>query len=116
MKNKKGHRHIEICSKQWILKKNPRTLGAEFSTRGHSGHGVITIGTQWKDKAHQVNMLIHEILEAILVEDYKRYKDSSPHGVNDRYLFVFDHDYLDGLGPKIGAALRSAGVLKDEEF
>lgn len=115
MKTKKNSKiqMIEICSQDWILKKNPKKVGGYFSTHGVKGRGVIELGTKWKDKENLVNILIHEILEAIFVEDNKRYNDQSGYESSRDYLFVFDHDYLHGLGPKVGAALRSVGVLND---
>ncbi len=109
----KDYKTIEICSRQWTFKKNPKKTGGFFDTHGVDGCGCIELGTKWTNKENLIDVLIHEVLEAIMVEDFKRYTDQSGYGSSRDYLFVFDHDYLHGLGAKVGAALRSVGVLND---
>lgn len=112
-KNSSKIKTIEICSQQWNFKKNPKKTGGYFTTHGADGRGFIELGTRWKDKENLVDVLIHEVLEAIMVEDFKRYTDQSGYESSRDYIFVFDHDYLHGLGAKVGVALRSVGVLND---
>ena len=102
---------IRICSKEWDLKTNPKGTGAEFNTYYPNGRGSITIGTKWKSKQFQLSLLLHEILEAILTVDQKRFN----HRVDterENYVFVFDHNYMENLPTKILDALISCGVIK----
>lgn len=83
---------------------------------GKDGKGVIELGTKWPDKPNIVNVLIHEILEATMVGDFKRYQDSSGYNSPRDYSFFFDHDYLHALGHKVGESLRSIGLLNDDNI
>lgn len=103
---------IRICSREWDLKFDPKHTGASFHTYGKpsSGKGVIILGTKWKEKGFKWSILIHEILEAILTTDGKRFERARYQDDMD-YRFIFNHDYLEELPFKILDALESCGVI-----
>ena len=102
---------IRICSKEWDLQTDPKGTGGIFETYKNTGKGCITIGSKWKEKQFRYSILIHEVLEAILTTDGKRFGRRLYRG-DDAYMFVFDHDYLEILPDKILDALVSCGVIK----
>jgi len=102
---------IRICSREWDLKLDPKMTGGEFNTYYPDGKGTITIGTKWKKPEFRHQVLLHEILEAVLVVDVKRYKVEK-NNEETSYLFVFDHEYLEDLAIKLLDALLSCGLIK----
>ena len=95
---------------EWDLKENPRRTGATFETLGKKGRGYMEIGTKWKTEQHRLDVLFHEILEAILVVDNKRFENERNADETDK-MFIFDHDYLEALPYKIIDALVSCGEI-----
>lgn len=104
---------MKICSREYSLRFRKGVDGACFYSNGPKtgGDGVIEIG-DYKDVTFVGGVLIHEILEAILYEDCKRYKPPVCGDDHSRYLFCFDHDYLDGLQNKLLEALLTSGFFK----
>jgi len=91
----------------------PDSSAGSFNTYSDNGQGKIEIGLKWKDPSYRTNLLLHEIIEAILTDDMKRWKDPAGYGDENRMIFLFDHDYLCSFADKVAAALRSVGVLND---
>lgn len=87
--------------------------GAEFYTAGRDsgGNGVIRFG-DYKDLRFIAEMLVHEALEAILVEDHRRFHCTDFELGNRGYHFLFDHDYFDSVGPKLLDAMLSSGFFR----
>lgn len=95
---------IRISSQEWELKINKRQAGGNFDSLPKKGKcGVIIVGS--KSNSFSPGTLVHEVIEATLAMDKKRYtKDDGD------YLFSFDHDYLDDFCKKIADSLKSIGV------
>ena len=104
---------MKICSREYALRFRKGVDGACFYSNGRNtdGNGVIEIG-DYKDLSFVGGVLTHETLEAILYEDCKRYKPPVAGDDHSRYLFCFDHDYLDGLQNKLLEALLTSGFFK----
>lgn len=63
------------------------------------------------------NSVMHEALEAVLLQDVKRLTPNCTHigdvcDDNTRYVFHFDHDYLCTLTYKLQYALLTSGFYK----
>lgn len=104
---------MKICSREYALRFRKGVEGACFYSNGPKtdGDGVIEIG-DYKDVTFVGGVLIHEILEAILYEDCKRFKPPVVGDDHSRYLFCFDHDYLDGLQNKLLDAMLTSGFFR----
>jgi hypothetical protein len=104
---------MKICGRDYKLTLVKGHKGAEFYCNGKETtcRGEIIIG-DYQDLRGICEILIHEALEAILCEDCKRYYQTSHEACNERYLFMFDHDYLDGLCPKLLDALLTSDLFK----
>jgi hypothetical protein len=107
---------MKICGRDYKLTFRKSQKGAAFWCNGRKSEsrGEICIGN-YKDLRGTAEILCHEIFESIMVEDGKRLCPTGYEESNARYIFHFDHDYLDGLSPKIVDALISSGmfVLRD---
>ena len=104
---------MKICSREFKLKFSKKQAGGCFYRFGRKSEGdaEICIG-KYKELHYCAEILCHEIMEAILVEDGKRFSCTEYDPCKDRYLFQFSHDYLDGLGPKLLEALLTSGLFK----
>lgn len=80
--------------------------------RSSDGKGEIIIGTKCPGLEHQSASIIHEALEVILMEDYKRFFNYTNSHNRPNYIFIFDHDYLCKLEYKLLDALVSSGFFK----
>jgi len=104
---------MKICSREYRLKFKKSERGASFYCNGADaqGNGLVEIG-DYGDVEFVGGIIIHEALEAILFEDGKRLCPPVNEGDHTRYVFLFDHDYLDGLQNKILDALLTSGFFK----
>lgn len=104
---------MKICSRDYKLTFRKDQKGGSFWCNGRKseGRGEICIGA-YKDKQARAEILIHEAVEAILVEDGKRSHATSYEQENGRYQFHFGHDYFDGFGPKLLDALLTSGMFR----
>jgi hypothetical protein len=104
---------MKICGRDYKLTFRKGQKGASFFCNGRKseGRGEISIGL-YKDLRGRAEILCHEIIEAILVEDGKRLCQTGFEESNKSYRFHFDHDYLDGLSPKILDALLTSGMFQ----
>ena len=106
-------RTIKICSREFDLKFHGKDRRGGFfdSHQGEDGcgRGLISIAAAYgiEDK---MDVLIHEILEAIMATDGKRFYPRWS-ADDDNPLFVFDHNYLCGLSTKILDALLTSGFI-----
>ena len=87
---------VQIGGRTWRVERNLSIDGGEFFTHP----GLIRIGRVANDE-QVIQVLIHEILEAILVEGHHRYE----HPAED-HLFVFRHIDLCRIHKELYAALK----------
>jgi len=107
-----------ICSREWELWEDPKKDGASFSHGDpmNRSRRTIVLGTRDNDPRNTAEMLVHEVLEIILSTDEKRYRPNwQQAGDHSRYLFVFDHDYFQGVGPNLLTALLGTGMFELKE-
>lgn len=108
---------MRICGRDYKLVFRDKMRGAEYTDRDSDGRGLMLIGTKDWNVREVADLIVHESLEAILMEDFKRYTPNMNH-ISDvcddtsRFLFVFDHDYLVGFSHKVLDALESSGFFK----
>ena len=82
--------------------------GANFSTCTKNGAGCIVIGTKGQCRRAAIEMLTHEVMEGILTHDNRRWKEGRE---NEKTLFCFNHNYLDGFAEKLVDAFVSCGLI-----
>lgn len=104
---------MKICSREYALKFRKDMAGGCFYSNGPNseGDGVIEIG-EYRDLGFVCEVVLHEALEAILWEDGRRLCPPCADGDHSRYVFLFDHDYLDGLPAKLIDALLTSGFFR----
>ena len=94
---------ITICGRVYKIKEDKNLLGGKF----FCGEQVIVIGT--KDNPHQdelLNIILHEIIEAILTERNLRYKLQYVEVENGHYLFNFNHQDFENWIADLTCALK----------
>ena len=101
---------MRVCGRDYRIKFDHDSSGAGFQTCGD--YPTVTLGTDCKSLHHVASNLIHEVIEAVLVEDFKRWADDDDPADCSRKLFVFDHDYFRSFGPKVLDGLLSSGFFK----
>ena len=100
---------IRICSREWTLRADKKMAGgANFKTFAKNGAGRMVLGTKGQCRRAVIELLTHEVLEGILTHDNRRWKESRE---NEKILFCFNHDYLDGLAEKVVDAFVSCGLI-----
>ncbi len=107
-----------ISSREWEVWTDSTSDGGWFSYANpkSGGRRTITIGVKSDDPRYHAEILLHEIIEIILETDGKRYiNDDVLDGDHTRYLFVFDHDYLQGIGSNLLTALLTSGFFEVKE-
>lgn len=103
---------VRICGREYKLKFSEPTGGCFYcSGKSGSGDGEIYIG-KYKDISRVAEILLHEIIEAILVEDSKRFVPTGLLDDNSNRLFMFTHEYFDMLICKIIDGMKSSGFFK----
>jgi len=102
---------MKICGRDYKLEFNCSKVGGAEFYKNKDGDGLVRFG-KFNDLGFIAEMLVHEAVEAILVEDFKRFACTEKVDEDYRYQFHFDHDYLCTLGPKILDALLSSGFFK----
>lgn len=117
--SKKSHRKfitkMLISSREWEIWEDPEIGGGSYKHEDPMNHGkrTIVLGTKDKDSRYHAEVLIHEILEIMFsTEDRRFVGDWVQNSDHTRYLFVFDHDYLHGVGPKLLTALLTSGMFE----
>jgi hypothetical protein len=117
MKKKKETKHktVRISGRRYDLIFDPTQNGGHFATMTEDGKGsgYVMVGTKCKDSQLILETLLHEIIEATLAVDNRRWKDE----LNDHspMIFSFDHTYLTEFTSKILDSLISSGALDMEE-
>lgn len=103
---------MKICSRKYKLTFDRKQSGGGFWCHGRKseGRGEICIG-HYKSLRNCAEILCHEVVEAILHEDDKRFSVGRE-DTNATRQFQFDHDYLNGFGPKLADALLTSGMFK----
>ena len=103
---------VNICGRKYKLKFSEPTGGCFYCNgKNGGGGGEIYVG-KYTDISRFTEILLHEIIEAILVEDNKRYMKTGTMESNENRLFIFDHEYLDSFIPKIIDGMISSGFFK----
>lgn len=103
---------VNICGRKYKLKFSESTGGQFYcSGKNGGGDGEIYVG-RYKDISRFAEVLLHEIIEAILVEDNKRYAKTGIQDGNENRLFIFDHEYFDVFVYKILDGMISSGFFK----
>ena len=96
---------VTIYGKEWKVTKDPKRGG------GSSASSVpeIRIGTKYKSS--MLENFLHEVIEAILMENLLRLQ--KPHTGNDNgdYIFVLTHEQFENIIPQIALALKD--IIKD---
>jgi hypothetical protein len=103
---------MKICGKDYRISYRKGERGAGFSQLDRR----MWIGTEG-GLFEIANCIIHEAVEAILLEDVKRLTPHNTHisnicDDNTRYIFHFDHDYLCQFTYKLQDALLTSGFFK----
>jgi hypothetical protein len=103
---------MKICSRKYKLTFDRKQSGGAFWVNGRKseGRGEICIGA-YKSLRTRAEILVHEITEAILIEDRRFFYDGEDTASRDR-KYKFDHGYLVGLGPKLVDALLTSGMFR----
>jgi hypothetical protein len=99
---------ILIAGSRYTIKKNPKNYGGSFD----AGKQVIEVGTKGKPD-YQFQVLVHEVIEAILTERNHRYQ-LSDYKDNEHYLFSFNHDQFDNVCKDIALAFSGIKSLTDK--
>jgi len=95
---------VKINDQVWKIIKDSKMNGGCF------GDGEIEIGT--KEKRKVLSNFLHEVIEAVLTENFLRY--SAPHSpvCNGDYMFVFNHKEFENIIPQIALAIK--GIIIKE--
>jgi len=107
-----NRRTIKICGKNYHFKFDPNKTGARFGSNSSSGDGVMVIGTHNRALGDCAERILHEVMEAVAVEDNKRFYNYRSNSNDPDYIFVFDHDYLCGYTHKIIDGIVSSGFFR----
>ena len=91
---------IEICGKKNSVILDPTSNGGAFD----EGKGIMIIGTGNKSDIPEV--VLHEIVEAILVTRLMRYAIERQEPENGDYMFVFNHSQYELFCKDLAKALR----------
>jgi len=90
---------ITVGSTKYKIKYNPKSDGASFNWHKKT----MSIGTQNGSKVRILENIIHELKEAIQMEQSVRYDHSS---VNGNFLFVYFHDHHTDLCSRLAGLLN----------
>lgn len=101
---------MRICGREYRLRFDSEDDGAGFRTG--CDYPEIVLGLGCKSLHHVVSNLVHEIFEATLCEEGKRWGHDEVPDDCTRKMFVFEHDYLHVLGPKLLDAMLSSGFFR----
>ena len=113
-----GMKKIKVGHRDYRMTHRKNEYGGRFWTRGIKSDGVgdIIIGTkEFNDLTHRAGKVFHEVAEAMLCDDYKRFNKPAPSHEEPDYLFVFSHDYLNEFCDKMVASLITTGYFKITE-
>ena len=102
----KRKRTIRICSQEWTFeRKDEKPCNGSF-TYDLGGKSNVRVGTKGRTNRDILRTIVHEIVEAVLVVNNKRWAESSSHAV-----FIFTHNDLQGLDSQILDAMISIGMV-----
>jgi len=93
-------KEIIIAGYRWKIKFDKKTDGGTFSFKDK----VIKIGKY--NKAETLEILLHEILEALLVARDLRYRYNNCEDDNNNIVFVITHTQFEHLIPDLILALK----------
>jgi hypothetical protein len=91
---------ITICGKPNKVIQDKSGNGGAFD----EGKGIIVIGTA--NPLDVPEILVHEVVEAVLVTRLMRYAIERSQPENGDYIFVFNHDQFEIACKDIAAALK----------
>ena len=86
---------------KWSIVFDKKISGGEFTWHDHT----IKIEAKYSDDRKFI-VLIHEIVEAILVNNTMRYRKCFSEAHNGDYLFAFDHDRFEILTDELSGVLK----------
>lgn len=102
-----------IAGRPYDITVNKKTSGGEFYCWGKKRKGSGEIFIENTESLNTlVEILFHEIMEATLTEEYKRYQKTGLSLNNQSLTFLFDHEYFDMLCPKVLSALLDTGFVQ----
>jgi len=92
---------------KWTITLEKKRQGGHFAWGSHKIEIEKNIS-----KERQFNILMHEVIEAIMVNNYMRFAkclDTELH--NGDYLFCFDHERFDIFVEELSGVLKQMGVV-----
>jgi hypothetical protein len=98
---------VFITGRMWNIKRSSVSSGAEFN----SNEAEITIGKCGKDQDFE--MLLHEVLEAIIQDRGHRYHLYCD-GQNEKLMFIMNHAQFNNVVQDLTAALRPIFERKEK--
>ena len=104
---------VTIAGRPYELFLDKKTNGGEFYCWGKKRHGKGQIYVEnAKDLRTVVEILLHEVMEATLVEENKRYSVASVDQGNANRVFIFTHEYYETFCPKVLNSLLESGFVQ----
>ncbi len=103
--------NIRIRSTAWCIMEYPKHNRSRVHSRGIDGKGCIIIGTQMKDPEFLLNMVFHEIMEAIFVSDESISFEHASQDLSKR-MFVFNHEQFTNMIQIVLDGLVSCGIVR----
>ncbi len=100
-------KHLIIGGVKWKIVFDKKTEGGEF----YWGKHLIKIDRTYSDE-RRFQVLIHEISEAIMVNNMMRFQKSLSEVNNGDYLFSFDHDRFEIFTDELAGILKQFMVNK----
>lgn len=103
---------VKILSTPYHVAPDKSNNGAKFHSMGSDGKGFMIIGTSHRDPRYIMCLMMHEILEAVLVQSGHAFDET---GVRDseysKRMFIFHHNDLELIVPAIIDALETCGMI-----
>jgi hypothetical protein len=96
-----------ISGIKWKIIFDRKTNGGEFYWATHT----IKIDKKYSDE-RKFSVLVHEISEAILVNNMMRYQKTLAEVHNGDYLFVFDHDKFEIFTDELAGVIKQLTLTK----
>lgn len=101
-----------VGSRRYNIKFDKDSNGGHFDTTGSDGNGLIEVGVENnRTKESILETLTHELVEAILATDNKRWSHFTSTHSSRSHLFIFDHDYIDSFTRQLLTGLETSGAI-----
>jgi len=106
-----------VGSRRYDIKFDKSKNGGFFDTTGNKGSGLIEVGVKdVRTKEQILEVLTHEIVEAVLATDDKRWSHYTSTHDSRSHLFIFDHDYIDSLVRQVLTGLETSGAITTNQI